>query len=299
MRATPIIAGPPTDLLQIERQAMAMAALGAPTVSLRSRLFVFMAAAALTLVFAAFDTTGASAFTTATNCALPGSNFQGGDGDQATPSLAEQTFCTEHLLPTSTDWQNLAGVMNSPDPQAQDTMFGGGDKETAPEKWDIEMQAGGVTPGKTNIISAWSKADPQPAATYLYMAFERAATTGDTFLTFELNQVKGLWEDEKKAKIPCRTTGDILIAYNVGGGSKVSVVFYRWVTDTSSSVVIPPEVTAHPCAKTGHFEPSEGEEVKSPLSQGAMNSTEITNYLTDTANPPTPAKFAAGSFGEA
>ena len=43
--------------------------------------------------------------------------------------------------------------------------------------------------------------------------------------------------------IPCRTTGDVLISYNVGGGSKVSVVFYRWVTDTSASVVIPPDPT--------------------------------------------------------
>jgi hypothetical protein len=63
--------------------------------------------------------------------------------------------------------------------------------------------------------------------------------------------------------------------------------------------VIPPDPAAHACAKTGHFEPSEGEAVESPLSQGAMSSAEITNYLTDTANPPTPSKFASGAFGEA
>src|SRR5262249_47250812 len=157
---------------------------------------------------------GASALTTATNCALPGSSFQGGDANQDTPTLGEQTFCTEHLLPTTHDWQNLAGVINSPDPQAQDTMFSGGNKETAPGSWEIELKAGGVTPGKANILSGWSQADPEPAATFLNMAFEREATTGDTFLTFELNQVKGVWENAKKAKIPCRTTGDILIAYN-------------------------------------------------------------------------------------
>ena len=201
--------------------------------------------------------------------------------------------------PRRSDWQNLTGVINSPDPQAQDSMFAGGNKESAPGNWSIETQAGGVTPGKSNIISAWSKADPQPASTFLYMSFLRAATTGDTFLTFELNQVKGLWENAKKAEIPCRTTGDVLIAYNVSGGTKVSVVFYTWVTDTSTTVVIPPDPTPHECAKTGHFEPTEGAAVKSPLSQGAINSTEITNYLTDTANSPTPKKFPAGSFGEA
>ena len=118
-----------------------------------------------------------------------------------------------------------------------------------------------------------------------------------TFLTFELNQVKGLWENEKKAMIPCRTTGDVLIAYNVGG-STIHVVFYRWITDTSTTVTIPPNPTPVACAKTGHFEPSGGMAVEPPNEQGALNPTEITNYLKDTVNP-TPSKFAAGSFGEA
>jgi SdrD B-like domain len=271
----------------------------ARVITRRARLLLALLAAALTIGVAGLQAGDASALTTAANCALPGSTFQGGDGDQYNPTLAEETYCTEHLLPTSFDWQNEPGVVNSPDAQAEDTIFSGGNKESAPESWVIETQAGGATPGKTNIISAWSKADPQPASTFLYMSFERAATTGDTYLTFELNQVKGLWENQKKATIPCRTTGDILISYNVGGGMKVSVTFYRWSTDTSQSVVIPPDPTPHACAKTGHFEPAEGTPVESPLSQGAMNSSEITNYLTDTANQPTPTKFAAGSFGEA
>src|SRR5207302_11436247 len=111
-------------------------------------------------------------------------------------------------------------LYNPPDTQSQDTTFSGGNKESVPGSWFIESSAGGVTPGKANILSGWSQADPQAAATFLYMAFERAATTGDTFLTFELDQVKGLWENEKKAMIPCRTTGDVLISYNVSGSSK-------------------------------------------------------------------------------
>ncbi len=267
----------------------------------RSRLALALLAGLLALAFAAFRADGASALTTAANCALPGSNFQGGDGNQDTPSLSEQTFCTtEHLLPTTRDWQSLTSVINSPDPNAQDNMFAGGNKETAPGGWGLTTAAGGVTPGKANILSGWSQADPQPAATFLYLAFERAATTGDTFLTFELNQVKGLWENENKTKIPCRTTGDVLISYNVPGGSSVNVVFYKWVTDESTPTIIPPDPTVHQCAKAGHFEPAGGTPVSAPDEQGNMNfAGEITNYLTDTANPPTPAKFAAGSFGEA
>src|SRR5205807_4721145 len=248
---------------QIERQDRAMGTLRARTATLRSYITVCLIAGALSLLAAGVDASSASAFTTESTCALPGSSFQGGDGNQATPSLGEQTFCTENLRPTTNDWQSLTHVINSPDLQAQDTIFSGGNKETAPGAWVIETQAGGATPGKTNIISGWSEADPEPAATFLYMSFERAATTGDTFLTFELNQVKGLWENEKKAKIPCRTTGDVLIAYNHGGTS-VNVVLYRWITDTSSLVTIPPDPTPHACATSGHFEPSEGTPVTSP-----------------------------------
>src|SRR5437763_7969293 len=277
-----------TDLVQIERKAMAMTTLRSGAITLRSRFILCLVAGAMSLAFGAYDARSASAFTTATNCALPGSSFQGGDGDQATPTLAEQTFCTEHFLPTSTDWQALANVVNSPDPQAKDSVFSGGNKESAPGGWFLETQANGATPGKTNIVSAWSQTEPVSAATFLNLSFEREATTGDTFLTFELNQVKGLWENEKKAKIPCRTTGDVLIAYNVPGGPGVSVVVYRWVTDTSAPTVIPPDPSTHQCAKTGHFEPEEGTPVAPPVEQGEMNfGGEITNYLTDTASPPT------------
>ncbi len=275
-----------------------MTTLRAHTVPLRSRLVVCFIAGALSLAFAGYDARSAPAFTTASTCALPGSDFQGGDGDEATPSLAEQTYCTEHLLPTTTDWQSLPNVINSPDSQAEDNSFSGGNKETSPGSWVIQNQAGGVTPGKANIVSAWSQTEADAAATFLYMSFEREATTGDTFLTFELNQVKGLWENEQKAKIPCRTTGDVLLAYNVGGSS-VNVAFYRWITDTSTLVTIAPDPTPHACAKTGHFEVSGGMAVAPPNEQGALNATEITNYLTDTANSPTPSTFSVGSFGEA
>ena len=225
---------------------------------------LYLLAGLLALAFGAFQATGASAFTAAANCGLPGSTFQGGDGNQDTPSLTEQTFCTTQFLPTTRDWQGLTNVINSPDPNAADSMFLGGNKESAPGKWGLASAAGGVTPGKANLLSGWSQADPQPGATFLYLAFERAATTGDTFLTFELNQVDGLWENENKTEIPCRTTGDVLIAYNVPGGASVNVVVYRWVTDTSTSVVILPDPAAHACAKTGHFEPSEGTAVAPP-----------------------------------
>src|SRR5438270_5834584 len=163
----------------------------------RTQLILALMVGALLVVWSGIAAHGAAAFTANATCALPGTDFQGGDGNQNLPSVAEQSFCNEHLLPTARDWQGLGNVINSPDPQS------------------------------------------------------------------------------------------------------VDVVIYRWVTDTSTSVVIPPDPAAHACAKTGHFEPSGGTAVAPPFEQGAMSTAEINNYLTDTANPPTPSKFASGSFGEA
>ena len=251
----------------------------------RPRLVLCLLIGLLACVFAGINASGASALTTAANCALPGSTFQGGDGNETTPTIAEESFCNENFLPTTRDWQNLTNVINSPDRQANDSTFEGGDKESAPGGWGLISSGGGVTPGKANILSGWSQADPQSAATFLYLAFEREATTGDTFLTFELNQVKGLWKNPNGSTIPCRTTGDVLIAYNVPGGSSVNVVVYRWVTDTSTLTTIAPDPTPHACAKTGHFEPSEGTPVAPPYEQGSMSTADGSNFLTDNPSP--------------
>ena len=94
---------------------------------------------------------------------LSGSMFQGGDGNQddATPFI---------------DWQGMqaAGrVVHNPDPSAQDTMFVGGSKLLEPGQWDFTTEAGGVTPGKVNILDAWSAVDQPAGDTLLYLGFTR------------------------------------------------------------------------------------------------------------------------------
>ena len=49
----------------------------------RPRLVLCLLAGLLACVFAGINASGASALTTAANCALPGSTFQGGDGKRA------------------------------------------------------------------------------------------------------------------------------------------------------------------------------------------------------------------------
>ena len=108
-----------------------------PALSIRSRLVLALVLGLAGLAFTLFAADRASAFATTASCALPGSSFQGADGNQDTPSVAEETLCNEHLLPAASDWQTLSSVINSPDPQTADTMFAGGNKETAPGTWSL------------------------------------------------------------------------------------------------------------------------------------------------------------------
>ena len=69
---------------------------------------------------------------------LPGSSFQGADGNQ------------DDALP-AIDWQAMQAaerVHHSPDPNAQDTAFTGGTEEDKPGLWDLTTEAGRRQPGQ-------------------------------------------------------------------------------------------------------------------------------------------------------
>src|SRR5689334_14170750 len=109
---------------------------------------------------------------------LPGSTFQGGDGDQEDAA---------QLI----DWQGLqeAGrVVHNADLNAPDTVFAGGSKLLEPGSWQLDTEPGGASPGKNNILDAWSVVDQPAGDTYLYLSYTRADATGTAAITFELNR---------------------------------------------------------------------------------------------------------------
>ena len=96
---------------------------------------------------------------------LPGSSFQGADGNQddAAPLV---------------DWQGLqaAGrVRHTADANDEDTAFTGGSKEDVPGEWDFRTERNGVNPRKANILDAWAAVDQDGADTFVYLAFARAS----------------------------------------------------------------------------------------------------------------------------
>ena len=177
-----------------------------------------------------------------TSAPLPGSQFQGGDGDQDdAPALG--------LI----DWQGLHAdgrVGHTTDPQANDDIFKGGSKELEPGGWGLTTEAGGLTPGKDNVLDIYRAVDHPPGGdVFLYLAFTRFAGNGDAFVTFELNQDARLWTNSHGAAIPCRTTGDILISFDDhSNGTGTDVQVDRWVSDSTDA--------ATGCATKGHLESS-------------------------------------------
>jgi hypothetical protein len=205
-----------------------------------------------------------------TDAPLPGSSFQGADGDQDDSGALF-------------DWQGLLGsdrVRHNPD---EGTAFAGGSKETEPGEWELESEGGGVDPAKSNILDAYSAVDQPAAATFLYLAFTREAPSGTSFLTFELNRDGRLW-DNGRARIPCRRTGDVQIAFEPQGNT-VSVAIRRWITTATD--------LRTGCATTGRLEAYSGLEPNVDA-QAAMSSADIVARLPGTLT----GRVPAGQFGE-
>jgi hypothetical protein len=197
---------------------------------------------------------------------LDGSSFQGGDGNQ----LDAGGYI---------DWQGLqaAGrVVHVPDPIDPDIAFAGGTEELRPGAWSFDEEGDGVSPPKANILDGWAAVDQPAAETFLYLAFHREAATGDTFAAVELNRDTRLW-DNGRAKIPCRTTGDVLVVLQASGDG-IELHLERWRTTLADP--------ATGCARIGTL--TEQTAIPNGTAQGQVNPGPIVNFL--------PRTSAGGSF---
>jgi hypothetical protein len=226
----------------------------------------------------------------ATTAPLPGTTFQAGDGDQeATDGLR--------------DWATVApspGATTADPSAAGPDSFSLGSKEQAPGDWAL---VGREPSNKFDFLAAWARPE-SGSHEHLYLAFRRDSPNGNTYLTFELNQVTRRWDNDGHAAspaVPCRTDGDVLISYEVepGGNAEpdpVTVRLYRWHTATRDA--------ATGCSRTGTM--TGGAVLNSPftvnpLAQGAINDDgPIANHLdTDGDGRADTPVFGRGTFAEA
>ena len=254
--------------------------------SARTRSFLVVAALLTALgVLSLFVARAEAVVVTPTSSPLPGSDFQGGDGNQTATALLR-------------DWQSLVGqpgLVTINDPNAQDTTYGTGSHENNPVNWDTLNDPGGVTPAKANFFNSWTYVDETTQDTFLYLAFDRQESGGNVFLAFELNQDTRRWTNASNDLIQCRTEGDLIVSYEIQNDDNIDVVIQQWISDSevTAADVAGGFTNGLGCSKTGHFVDYA---VSSAVVQGAINqNTTIQNFL-----PRTPPAATLGEelFGE-
>src|SRR5215216_1049585 len=244
----------------------------------RSLLLIAALLAALS-VLSLFVAKAEAIVVSPTNFPLPGSSFQGGDGNQTNPT-APMDANNPAPFPANIDWQQLAlspSLVSVGDPNAQDSTFDTGSHENDPEHWDISTDPGGVTPAKANFFNAWNYVDETSQDTFLYLAFDRQESGGNVFLAFELNQDTRSWINASGDAIQCRTSGDIIVSYEIQNDDNVDVIVQQWVSDSevSAAEAAAGLTNGEGCSKTGHFVDLD---LTPDQVQGAINrGTSITN----------------------
>ncbi|HWC87679.1 MAG TPA: Ig-like domain-containing protein [Solirubrobacteraceae bacterium] len=182
---------------------------------------------------------------------------------------------------TALSWQNVAGSPRLGTELGGSTCFGGGEKELTPDKWTF-VTGTPCSPAKSDLLGTFSYNETTASDSFLHLAYDRAATTGDTFITFELNQSNATWTNSAGATVPCRTNNDLLLSYQLSSGS-VTITAYKWTGDGTGP-------TACPNGASGAFT-----QATSLTQEGSVNAASITNYLsTGTLG----TSFAGGTYGE-
>src|SRR5947209_10753234 len=144
------------------------------------------------------------------------------DGNRAVDSPGGLILDWDSPPPNLTTFRDASG--------STDDAFGIGSKELAPGGWQCIT---GSAPGKDDIVSGQVAFRLLSGKQYLYVNFQRAATTGDAHMDYEFNQST----DPNPAcpALPKRTPGDILIAFDTdNGGKTITVRAFKWQGDAVS-----------------------------------------------------------------
>ena len=157
------------------------------------------------------------------------------------------TSCRPLYAPVVKDWQSVApaGPADSERrPAARvdtpcsrtgtyDGCFIGGVKEDTPDDWEFNETEGGCVPGQVrparHVVARRDDSRPTGSCTPPSSAARRPATRSSP--SSSTASATTAWTNGAGTSIPCRSDGDLLLSYEVGGSS-VSVSIYRWTGDT-------------------------------------------------------------------
>jgi hypothetical protein len=196
---------------------------------------------------------------------LPGSTFEGNDGNFAVDTAG------------NTDWVNVhGGVTTGVDlPTGQtDNSFGNGTKES-----DVNVTVGtGSIPNSKADLGNFYVANETLANNHvlMYLGWTRVNTSGTTNFDFEINQVAQPDLTTPGPKTLVRTAGDIIINYDFQGGAQHPTLAFRtWQANGTWSAATP---------------------ITGASGEAEVNRVDLTNPL---AQSPSPSTAPAFTFGEA
>jgi hypothetical protein len=206
---------------------------------------------------------------------------------------AENGVCpTADLAPNLTQASDLIK-------STSDNAFGQGAKE------DISCPTvvfGSIPPQKSDLSRFYTAHEIVSGNTFLYLAWERSNILGNANMDFEFNQSKTLCSNEPSGnKVPVRTNGDLMVTYDFGGSGTPTLGLLFWLTVGGTNPTDSTKTNSNADCFSANSLPCWGDHTSltSSNSEGAVNSTNVT----DPINPGAPRTLigdsSGGTFGEA
>jgi hypothetical protein len=205
---------------------------------------------------------------------LPGSKFEGGDGNLKVDTTG------------NLDWNALSTAAGS-NPQLNigidlpsgsgDNSFGQGTKEDNP---NVTLVSGSIPPQKSDLTRFYEASQavpgfPDGSHVFIYLAWERSNVLGNANMDFEINKVRTPCMDSTGPfPVNCtitRSNGDILVTYDFGGSGTPTIGVRLWNGSSWQ-----PDTTV-------------------VSSESAVNSTSVFDSHLSSTDP----NLAANTFGEA
>ena len=176
---------------------------------------------AVTLALLTLAAIGAVIFVAGSAANLPGSSFEGNDGN-----LVVNGGAGAH------DWDNAPNLSAGQDIQnaQQDNSFGQGTKES---NVAVTVVTGSIPNNKANLARFAVAGETVGSNSYLYLAWSRENQSGTVNFDFEINAAPQPDLTTPGPKTLVRTTGDLRITYDFQGGSNTPALGLRTWTGSA------------------------------------------------------------------
>jgi hypothetical protein len=220
----------------------------------------------------------------ASTASLPGSNFEIEDSSPAT--LPGANLKVDGAAPPALDWANVAEERKADTASGPaDESFGQGTKEDTAVPTVVN---GSIPPNKSDLLNFGVYLEENAAGRFLNLFWHRVQEpNGTTNMDFEFNKSKVM---SANGQTPVRTSGDVLIQYDLSrGGTSPTLFASRWIDGSEGS-------TAAECEQNNSL-PCWDEKVNLTLAgvaTGSINNVAIPAAESDGLGP-----ISARTFGEA